>query len=223
MIASQKMSIWHCKNWMTFSDLMKNHECSWRVMILTGSNRNIKGNNNHHNHHHNHNNHNDDNRFIFLGCCALWCFPCFTCRTLQEFNEPCAPPCCFDMGCAPAVSLAVRYGARRQYGIQVQTQHELLSFPFHCLVSKQGGAGSSYTLKFFSVGHHWSQHSVTCTTQWMTCKSAWLALLKAFGLHLRSNFYVNKTVNDYVINNMSYQMQSLLSDHIIHWYCRGDH
>ncbi|XP_063058393.1 placenta-specific gene 8 protein-like [Engraulis encrasicolus] len=50
-------------------------------------------------------------------CCAVWCYPCLFCRTLKEFDENnCL--CCIDGGAPSPVHLALRYGVRKQYGIQ---------------------------------------------------------------------------------------------------------
>ncbi|KAG5284850.1 hypothetical protein AALO_G00031200 [Alosa alosa] len=51
-------------------------------------------------------------------CYATFCFPCFTCQTTGELNECCALPFCCDAGLVPPISLALRYGIRKQYGIQ---------------------------------------------------------------------------------------------------------
>ncbi|KAL2094536.1 hypothetical protein ACEWY4_009255 [Coilia grayii] len=50
-------------------------------------------------------------------CCAVWCYPCFVGSTLSAFNENFAL-CCFDAGPVSPMSLALRYGVRKKYGIQ---------------------------------------------------------------------------------------------------------
>ncbi|XP_063058426.1 cornifelin homolog [Engraulis encrasicolus] len=50
-------------------------------------------------------------------CCGLWCYPCLFCRTLKDLNENCCILCC-DAGVPSPVHLALRYGVRKQYGIQ---------------------------------------------------------------------------------------------------------
>ncbi|XP_062391658.1 cornifelin homolog [Sardina pilchardus] len=65
-------------------------------------------------------------------CCACFCLPCFACMTTGNFDEFCGLPC-FDITCwasmvtlgigylyccVPPGALSIRYGVRKQYGIQ---------------------------------------------------------------------------------------------------------
>nr|XP_033781462.1 cornifelin-like [Geotrypetes seraphini] len=47
-------------------------------------------------------------------CCALWCFPCFMCRTVDEFGECLCLPLLENCG---GVSLAMRASVRERYKI----------------------------------------------------------------------------------------------------------
>lgn len=48
----------------------------------------------------------------------MWCYPCFVGSTLSDYNENCGLICC-DGGVPSPIHLALRYGVRKQYGIQV--------------------------------------------------------------------------------------------------------
>ncbi|XP_063060217.1 placenta-specific gene 8 protein-like [Engraulis encrasicolus] len=50
-------------------------------------------------------------------CCGLWCYPCLVGSTLSDVNENSCLGCC-GCGCPSPVHLALRYGVRKQYGIE---------------------------------------------------------------------------------------------------------
>ncbi|KAM4678061.1 cornifelin homolog [Discoglossus pictus] len=58
-------------------------------------------------------------------CCALWCFPCFQCKTVSDFGEclclPLMDPMCMGyVGCSgtcPPISMAMRAAVRERYRI----------------------------------------------------------------------------------------------------------
>lgn len=59
--------------------------------------------------------------FVFLGCLAFWCFPCFACKTAHEAGECLCLPLLDSFGAIPPITLAMRVSIRQRYGIEVQT------------------------------------------------------------------------------------------------------
>ncbi|XP_063058395.1 cornifelin homolog [Engraulis encrasicolus] len=62
-------------------------------------------------------------------CCGFWCYHCLVGRTLSEFGENHCVACC-DFGAPSAVILALRYGVRKQHGIQGTLCNDLCTVAF---------------------------------------------------------------------------------------------
>ncbi|XP_074480094.1 plac8 onzin related protein 4 [Sebastes fasciatus] len=51
-------------------------------------------------------------------CLALWCLPCFTCKTSHEAGECLCLPLLDAFGCIPPMTTALRVSVRTRFGIE---------------------------------------------------------------------------------------------------------
>lgn len=64
--------------------------------------------------------------FVFTGCFAFWCFPCFACSTAKKFGECLCLPMLDGFGLIPPVALSMRSTMRQRYGIEVGTKLKIV-------------------------------------------------------------------------------------------------
>ncbi|KAJ8246852.1 hypothetical protein GJAV_G00256090 [Gymnothorax javanicus] len=50
-------------------------------------------------------------------CFAFWCFPCFACKTANDYGECLCLPMLDSFGIIPPITLAMRVSMRQRYGI----------------------------------------------------------------------------------------------------------